>query len=60
MQRPLPHSRALLFCIRCLLAATLLIHGAVTGAWDLKRALWGYLFGLIVVLIAVERLLPLR
>ena len=48
------------FLYPLLLAATLLIiHGAVTGAWDLKRALWGYLFGLIVVLIAVERLLPL-
>ena len=43
-----------------LLAATLLvIQGAVTGAWDLKLTLWGYLFGLIFVLIAVERLLPL-
>lgn len=43
-----------------LLAATLVvIRCAVTQGWDLKRALWGYLLGLILLLIAVERLLPL-
>ncbi|MDC0684479.1 sterol desaturase family protein [Sorangium atrum] len=43
-----------------LLAVTLyIIYAAVTQGWDLRRALWGYLFGLIVLLITVERLLPL-
>lgn len=43
-----------------LLAATLLvIYCAVRGQWDLKHALWGYLSGLLVVLILCERLFPL-
>ncbi|MFO0580420.1 MAG: sterol desaturase family protein [Polyangia bacterium] len=43
-----------------LLGATLLIiYLAVTQRWDLKRALWGYLVGLIGLLITIERMLPL-
>lgn len=48
------------FLYPLLLGATLLIiYLAVTQRWDLKRALWGYLVGLIGLLITVERLLPL-
>lgn len=43
-----------------LLAATLgVIYYAVNGQWDLKRTLWGYLFGLLFALIIAERLFPL-
>ena len=43
-----------------LLATTLLvIHWAVREQWDLKRTLWGYLVGLLLLLVLIERLAPL-
>lgn len=43
-----------------LLVATLLVvYFAVQGHWDLKRTLWIYLFGLLAILLLIERLVPL-
>lgn len=43
-----------------LLSATLAtIFASIAFAWDLEAVLWGYLSGLLVVLIVLERLFPL-
>lgn len=43
-----------------LLATTLLLtYAAVQGGWDLKHTLWAYLLGLLALLIALERSLPM-
>lgn len=42
-----------------LLATLATIAATVAFGWDLKSVLWGYLSGLLAVLIALERLFPL-
>lgn len=42
-----------------LFATLLVVYLAVNQHWDLKRTLWGYLFGLLILLVVIERLVPL-
>ncbi len=54
-------SSALRYLLYPLLLATtlLVIHWAVRDQWDLKRTLWCYLVGLLLILILIERLAPM-